>query len=548
MLFSWQQPITSGGAARPELPEFLQSVAKEKYNVLLITVDTIRADRLGCYGFQDIETPNIDALAASGTLFLDATAHVPLTLPSHTSIHTGHFPSFHGIHDNGGFYVSKSQTTLAEMFRQNGFVTAGFVGAYVLDSIWGLDQGFDTYFDNFEISKQKRFSLASVQRKADDVLDQSLEWLGENKDKRFFLWTHFYDPHTPYEPPKEYEMKYPDRPYIGEIAYTDSVIGKMLNYLDQNQLRDKTIILLTGDHGESLGEHDESTHAIFLYDSTLKVPMILSAPEKLIQGKRIQQQARSIDIAPTLLQLTGIPVPEDVQGRSLLHLIWNEQSPSTVSYAEAYYSQYHFGWSRLLSLRTSTFKYIDAPKPELYDLKSDPGESVNLYESKKEIAKQMKSELSQIEKQKQQDASMRPGAVDAEVHEKLAALGYVGAFVETPTEDPTDRADPKDKISMFNLIQDAQEASLDEKTEEAIALCKRGSGTGSRDRGCSVPTGKRILSKQTISARTRSVQKNTRVETRLRCSNSEPCQYVSPNGTNRRSPCWIPTLFAKETR
>jgi arylsulfatase A-like enzyme/Tfp pilus assembly protein PilF len=460
-------------SSRPELPEFLQSVAKEQYNVVLITVDTIRADRLGCYGFQDIQTPNIDALAASGTLFLDGTAHVPLTLPSHTSIHTGHFPSFHGIHDNGGFYVSKSQTTLAELFKQKGFATGAFVGAYVLDSIWGLDQGFDTYSDNFEISKQKRFSLGSVQRKGDDVLKNALDWLGKNKEKRFFLWTHFYDPHTPYEPPKEYEMQYPDRPYVGEIAYTDSVIGKLLDYLDQNQLREKTIILLTGDHGESLGEHDESTHAIFIYDSTLRVPMILAAPEKFIRGKRIQQQARSIDIAPTLLQLAGIPVPEDVQGRSLLHLIWNEQSPSTVSYAEAYYSQYHYGWSRLLSLRTSEYKYIDAPKPELYALKSDPGETQNVYDSKREIAKRMKSQLIQIENEKQHDAAMRPGAVDAEVHEKLAALGYVGAFIKTSTADPTNLADPKDKIWMFNMIQDAQEASLDEKPEEAIALCKK---------------------------------------------------------------------------
>ena len=460
--------------SRPKLPDFLNQVSKEQYNVVLITLDTLRADRLHCYGFDGVQTPNIDALASSGTLFLDGTAHVPLTLPSHTSIHTGHFPSFHGIHDNGGFYVSKNQTTIAEIFQKNGFATGAFVAAYVLDSIWGLDQGFSEYYDNFEVSKeQQRFGLASMQRNGDEVLKHALKWLDSNRQKRFFLWTHFYDPHSPYEAPEEFDRAYPNRPYLAEIAYTDSVVGKLIGYLEQNGLREKTVILLTGDHGESLGEHGESTHAFFIYDSTMHVPMILSTPRKETRQKIVQQQARSVDIAPTLLQLAGLSVPEGMQGRSLLHLLWNANSPSPMSYAEAYYPQYHFGWSRLLALRTPEYKYIDAPRPELYDLKKDPEEKNNIYESKKETAKKMKVSLEQITAEKQEEAFMAPGVVDDEVHEKLAALGYVGAFVRTDDKDPLQLPDPKDKIDLFNLIQEAHADSVDQKPEEAVKKLHR---------------------------------------------------------------------------
>ncbi len=456
-----------------DLPGLIAKASRQHYNVLLITIDTIRADRIGCYGFREISTPNIDGLAASGTLFLNATAHAPMTLPSHTSIHTGHFPSFHGVHDNGGFYVPKSELTLAELFKKNGFVTAAFVAAFVLDSSWGLDQGFETYFDNFDLSKEERVSMGNIQRPGGEIYDHAVQWLEKHKQERFFLWTHFYDPHAPYEPPKEFEQLYPNRPYLGEIAYTDSIIGKLLSYLDQNGLRDNTVILLTGDHGESLGDHGESTHTFFVYDSTLHVPMILSTPLRETRGKTVLQQARSIDIYPTLLQFAGIEVPEVTQGRSLLHLVLDSTKlEPPPSYAEAYYPQFHFGWSRLLSLRTTGFKYIDAPRPELYDLKADPKEEKNIYSDHKDLALQMKRELQKIERSKAEEATMRPGAIDDETHEKLAALGYVGAFTGPVAADPLTLGDPKDKIGLFNMMSSAREDSLDEKTDEAIAKYK----------------------------------------------------------------------------
>jgi arylsulfatase A-like enzyme/Tfp pilus assembly protein PilF len=455
------------------LPDFIARASRHHYNVLLITIDTLRADHLGCYGFREISTPSIDQLAASGTLFLNMTAHAPMTLPSHTSIHTGHFPSFHGVHDNGGFYVPKSELTLAEIFKQHGFATAAFVGAFVLDSSWGLDQGFDTYFDNFDLSKEDRINMGNIQRPAGDVYDHAIHWLDQHKQQRFFLWTHFYDPHSPYTPPKEYEQLYPHRPYIGEIAYTDSVVGKLFSYLDRNGLRDNTVILLTGDHGESLGDHGESTHTFFVYDSTLHVPLILSTPLKQTRGRTIVNQSRSIDIYPTLLQLAGLDVPENTQGRSLLHLILDSTKlDSPPSYAEAYYPQFHFGWCRLLSLRTTNFKYIDAPKPELYDLKADPKEQNNIYSQHKDRALKMKRELDKIVEQKAGEATMKPGAMDDETHEKLAALGYVGAFQAPTTQNPLTLGDPKDKIGLFNMMTDARLDSVEEKTDLAIEKYK----------------------------------------------------------------------------
>ena len=402
-------------------------------------------------------------------MFRDTTAHVPLTLPSHTSIHSGHFPAFHGVHDNGGFYVPKTMDTLAEVFKRNGFSTSAVVAAYVLDSSWGLNQGFDSYYDNFDLSKQERVSLSGVERKADEVFTQAAKWLDQHGKERFFLWTHFYDPHSPYEPPEEFDKLYPDRPYIAEIAYTDSVIGKLLGYLDSHGLRENTIIVLTGDHGESLGEHGESTHVFFVYDSTMHVPLIISGPQKELHEKLVMQQARSVDIFPTLLHLAGIDVPETVQGRSLLHLIFGSSKlDPPPSYAETYYPQYHFGWSRLLSLRTSSYKYIDAPKPELYDLKKDPQEMMNVFAQHPDIASKMKQQLTVIADEKEHDAAMEPGAMDDETHEKLAALGYIGAFGGPANQDPLTLPDPKDKIDLFDLITAARQDSLAGEQEKSI--------------------------------------------------------------------------------
>ncbi len=228
--------------------------ATEDFNYIIITVDTLRADRIGCYGFSEIKTPTMDTFATRGVKFDKCISQAPLTLPSHTSILTGTYPTFHGVRDNGGFLVPEEMATLAELMRQNGFQTSAFVAAYVLDSKWGLDQGFDHYFDNFDLSKYETVSLGRVQRRGDEVLDEVIPWMEEHKHEKFFSWIHLYDPHTPYEPPSPYAEIYPNQPYIGEIAYTDSLLARLWDYLDKNDLINNTILVFTSDHGESLGE------------------------------------------------------------------------------------------------------------------------------------------------------------------------------------------------------------------------------------------------------------------------------------------------------
>jgi len=252
--------------------------APGELNVVVVTLDTLRADRLGCYGFRGVETPNIDAVASEAVLFEQATSTVPLTLPSHTSIFTGLIPPHHGVRDNGGFFVEEKTVTLAERMKEGGFATGAFVGAWVLDSRWGLNQGFDLYSDRFDLSKYKVVNLGTVQKKGDEVMDLALAWLEGVKAKRFFAWVHLYDPHTPYEPPEPFLSRYPGQKYLGEVAYTDQVVGRLVSWLKTAGVWDNTVVVLMADHGESLGEHGEKAHTFFIYDATVHVPLIVRTP------------------------------------------------------------------------------------------------------------------------------------------------------------------------------------------------------------------------------------------------------------------------------
>src|SRR5262245_45814538 len=249
--------------------------APGELNVVVVTLDTTRADRLGCYGFSEVETPNIDSLAREGVVFDAATATVPLTFPSHASIFTGLVPPHHGVRDNGGFFLQESATTLAERLKSAGYATGAFVGAWVLESKWGLAQGFDHYSDRFDLSRYKVLSLGTVQKRGDEVMDDALAWLASVEKGKFFAWVHLYDPHTPYDPPEPYRSRFPGQPYRGEVAYTDAVVGRLLGWLRERGLLDRTVVVLTADHGESLGEHGEAAHAFFVYDATVAVPLII---------------------------------------------------------------------------------------------------------------------------------------------------------------------------------------------------------------------------------------------------------------------------------
>jgi arylsulfatase A-like enzyme/Tfp pilus assembly protein PilF len=444
-------------------------------NVLLITLDTTRADHLGCYGYPNVRTPNIDGLAAEGVLFKNTTAQSPLTLPSHSSIFTGNYPSRHGVRDNGGFYLGPENITLAELLKQNGWATSAFVGAFVLDSRWGLNQGFDYYYDNFDFAKYKKISLDSVQREGGEVIKAFFDWFKTNGDRRFFSWIHFYDPHTPYEPPEPYKSEYSGRPwglYDGEIAYVDSLIGKVLESLRQKGVLDKTIIVIAADHGESLGEHGESFHAFFIYDATVSVPLILRLPASNLKSKTIDDQVENVDIMPTLLDLLGIAVPDEVQGRSLVPLLAGSRAGGDrMAYSESYYPRYHYGWSELKSLRSVRYKYIQAPRPELYDIVRDPGERNNIFGQNGSEADRFIKEMTRIEERSRAhgDESKAPLQPDDETLEKLKALGYVGGFTSSARlSRSAGLADPKDKIHLYNKIKQAEGASADREYDDAL--------------------------------------------------------------------------------
>ncbi len=299
-----------------------RTLGRNRPNVLFITVDTLRSDHLGCYGYDRIKTPNIDGLAERGTLFKNAISQVPLTLPSHSSIFTSTYPQFHNVRDNGRHRLDQSAVTLAEIMQEKAYATAAFVSAFVLDSRFKLDQGFETYDDRLEEGVRKRtLELLDEERTAGEVTAAAIKWLRDNKDKRFFLWVHYFDPHDIYNPPSPYREIYKDNLYDGEIAFTDEHIGVLLSALRELEVDEKTFIVFTSDHGEGLGEHDEPAHSVFVYDTTLKVPLILSYPGLIPQGKVIEEQVRLVDIMPTVLDFLHVEKNSEVQGTSLIRLI-----------------------------------------------------------------------------------------------------------------------------------------------------------------------------------------------------------------------------------
>ena len=410
------RPPRSSPARRP---------APADLNVVVVTLDTLRADRLGCYGFRGVETPNIDAVAAEGVLFEQATSTVPLTLPSHTSIFTGLIPPHHGVRDNGGFFVEEKTTTLAERLKEGGYATGAFVGAWVLDSRWGLDQGFDHYSDRFDLSKYKVVNLGTVQKKGDEVMDLALAWLEGVKAKKFFAWVHLYDPHTPYEPPEPFLSRYPGQQYLGEVAYTDQVVGRLVSWLKGAGVWDRTILVLLADHGESLGEHGENAHTFFVYDATPARPA-RSCARPGATGAAAGAQVSTVDLMPTVLDLVGLAPQPGIDGRSLARLVLHPAADSPgVAYSETYFPRFHYGWQHLRSMRDGRWKYIEAPTPELYDVQQDPGETKNVYKAYSRRAEDLRLLLEKMAGSGVQ-AAPDEATLDPETLQRLAALGYVG--------------------------------------------------------------------------------------------------------------------------
>jgi arylsulfatase A-like enzyme/Tfp pilus assembly protein PilF len=390
---------------------------------------------------------------------------------------TGGYPPQHGVRDNGGFFLDPGVTTLAERLQAAKFRTGAFVGAFVLDSKWGLDQGFERYVDDFDLSKVTGLSLGNVYRRADAVVDQALPWLESVKDQRFFAWLHFYDAHAPYDAPEPYGARFRDQPYNGEIAFADAQLGRVVRFLDRERLLDRTIVAVLGDHGESLGEHEEGTHGFFIYDTATHVPFAIRAPFARTTARRVPSLVRTADLAPTVLDLLGVPAAGPaVPGRSLAPLMTGDRADLEVEgYAEAMYPLHHYGWSALKAIRLGQYKLIDAPRPELFDIARDPGETTNLFEQQPDVANRLQRSLRALEAAfERAGAPPKAESVDPETRARLASLGYVSSFVATASDPEVVRADPKDKIALFNLMSEAQDLRDDQTAaDRRIALLRQ---------------------------------------------------------------------------
>ena len=444
-------------------------------SVVLITLDTTRADHLSCYSPRGARTPHLDALARRGVRFSHATAQVPLTLPSHACIMTGAYPEVHGLRDMGGFVLAKSNPTIATITQSAGFATAAFVGSLVLGKRLGFANGFETYDDDMP-GQGAEGQLPGIfpERRAQAVSDRAIAWLRKNGGKkRFFLWVHYYDPHAPYDPPEPYRNRYSKDLYSGEIAYMDEQVGRLLDAIQQMSLRSRTLVVAIGDHGESLGEHGEMNHGVFLYDSTLHVPLIVAGPG-VPAGKVIDEQVRSIDVMPTILGFLRLAPGTRAQGTSLWPLIQRgSRVASDYAYLETLYPRTYLGWSELRGVRTDKWAFILAPRPELYDLQSDPAEVHNIAAGHPEVAGALRAKTLSLVGLSSGREELVPSALDERTREQLNALGYVSAGTPREIDLGTAAPDPKDRVEVLKTLDSAGALLSRERYSEAAESMKR---------------------------------------------------------------------------
>jgi len=466
----------------------------EDASVVLITLDTTRADHLSCYakpkaapglsaGRQGApapsaaaggaRTPHLDALAARGVRFAHATAQVPLTLPSHACIMTGAYPPVHGLRDMGGFVLDKTHPTIASIAHSAGFETAAFVGSRVLSKQFGFANGFTTYDDDIKGQTEEGLPGIFPERRASVVTDRALQWLRKSGGRPFVLWVHYYDPHAPYAPPEPYRRTYAGDLYSGEIAYMDEQVGRLLDGIQKLGLGGRTLIVAMGDHGESLGEHGELTHGVFLYDSTLHVPLIVAGPG-VPAGKVIDEQVRSIDVMPTVLGFLKLSPGKETQGVSLWPLIERgSRVPTDSAYLETIYPRTYLGWSDLRGVRTDKWAFILAPRPELYDLESDPGEANNVAAAHAEVARALQAKMWNLTGLRSGSEELVPSALDEHTREQLKALGYVSAGTPRKIDLGTAAPDPKDRVEVFKILDSAGTLLAKEHYAEAAQMMER---------------------------------------------------------------------------
>jgi choline-sulfatase len=440
------------------------AVHRSHPNVLLVTIDTVRADHVGCYGYSQIHTPTLDRLAHDGVVFERAFSQVPLTWPSHTAILTGTYPYQNGVEDFTGKPLDPQFRSVTQAFQHSGYVTGAVVSSYVLDRAWGLGRGFDFYDDAFAPDQFRTKDIGLVERKAGESVSHAIEWLSKSTltHRPFFLWLHLYDPHSPYDPPEPFHTEYAHHLYDGEIAYADHELGRLIAWLGRNELYDSTLIVVLSDHGESLGEHGEQEHGFFLYDPTIRIPLTVKPPAASgLRPTRIAAPVETIAVAPTLLKLAS--VEDEIQKQFTsppLPLKGIESADDRPAYSETFYPFNSFGWSPLHSLQTLRYHYIDAPRPELYDVEADPDEKNNLASQQSATVSVFKAKLQALlARQPYQGTSDANTHMSPDTLQKLRALGYVAYHSPvSPQAVLAGLPDPKDKLGEFNAILSADDS------------------------------------------------------------------------------------------
>jgi len=435
-------------------------------NVLLITLDTTRADHIGAYGYGRARTPNLDTLAHNGVMFANAYCSAPLTKPSHCSILTGTYPVFHKVHNNANDYLDPANVTLAEILKPKGFKTSAFVSAFTVDSRFGFDQGFDVYDDQYR--QDEMIKNFRSERTAGEVFEPFSKWLDANYQQKFFSWIHFYDPHAPYQPPSPYKEEFADNLYDGEIAYMDEFVGKVFQKLKEKNILDRTFIVIAGDHGEAFGEKQEMGHGVFIYDATMKVPFIFYGEKNLPRGVVIQEKVGLNDIVPSVLDMLKMPLPKKVQGRSLLPWVEGKKKEEIPLYIESYCPRETYHWSELIGIIDKGWKYIQAPKPELYHLDEDPQEDTNLVDKDKKRVSILKERLKDLIKEYSSEIETKKRTLTQEEEERLRSLGYVGGGEISREISGENLPDPKDRMDEFKLIFRAKNSEMRGNYEDAI--------------------------------------------------------------------------------
>jgi arylsulfatase A-like enzyme/Tfp pilus assembly protein PilF len=429
-------------------------------NVLLVTLDTVRADRIGAYGYKRAATPNLDRLAREGVRFDDATTQAPLTAPAHAALLTGIYPTRLGVKDNASSPLPDSADTLAETLKAAGYRTGAFIAAFILDRPYGFAQGFDHFDATFAGFRPELKQQA--QRIAEDVVSPAVSWIeSAPAGAPFFAWVHLYDAHLPYAAPAPYRARFAARPYDGEIAYVDAQVARLADALRKAGALDRTIVVAIADHGESLGEHGEEDHGMFLYEGVLRIPWIVRLPKGERAGTVVGEQVRAIDLTPTLLELAGVQAKAKIDGESLVAVMRGQsRRDPPPSYSDAHFPQLHFGWSMLRSWRVGEWKYIDAPKPELYDLRTDKSEAKNVLSGRSNVAARMSSELEAAWRSFGTAAEAAPPQPDPETLARLRSLGYVG--IAAPSSSRGRGSDPKDKIGEVKLFRGLISRAIDD--------------------------------------------------------------------------------------